>query len=201
VGDLEDYTVLVMPSGRYGALLDDDTLEDLKAWVRDGGRIIAIDRGAAALAGKDGFSLERKDDNGDDEAEEEEDDPRTMAYSQREREYAAQGTPGSIHPVALDNTHPLGFGFGSTYYTLKRDDTAFALFENDWNVGTLETGTPVSGFMGHEAQAELDSTLGFGVQNMGRGAVVYLIDNPLFRGFWYSGKLLFGNAVFLVGNG
>ena len=199
VGDLEDYTVLVMPSGRYGALLDDDTLEDLKAWVRDGGRIIAIDSGAAALAGKDGFSLERKDDNGDEEAEEEEDDPRTIAYSQREREYAAQGTPGSIHPVALDNTHPLGFGFGSTYYTLKRDDTAFALFEDDWNVGTLETGTPVSGFMGHEAQAELDSTLGFGVQTMGRGAVVYLIDNPLFRGFWYSGKLLFGNAVFLVG--
>jgi hypothetical protein len=29
--------------------------------------------------------------------------------------------------------------------------------------------------------------------------VVYLVDNPLFRGFWYSGHVLFSNAVFLVG--
>jgi hypothetical protein len=29
--------------------------------------------------------------------------------------------------------------------------------------------------------------------------VVYLGDNPLFRAFWQSGKLLFSNAVFLVG--
>ncbi len=201
VGDLEDYTVLVMPSGRYSPLLDDDTLDDLKAWIRDGGRLIAIGSGAAALAGKDGFALKRKGEDGDGDADDGDDDPRTVAYSQREREAAAEGTPGSIHRVALDTTHPLGFGFGSAYYTLKRDDTAFALFEDDWNVGTLEDGTPVSGFMGHEAQAELDSTLAFGVQTMGRGAVVYFIDNPLFRGFWYSGKLLFGNAVFLVGNG
>ena len=24
-------------------------------------------------------------------------------------------------------------------------------------------------------------------------------DNPLFRGFWYGGRLIFANAVFLVG--
>ena len=40
----------------------------------------------------------------------------------------------------------------------------------------------------------------FGVENMGRGHVIYLADNPLFRAFWYNGKLLFGNAVFIVGN-
>jgi len=33
---------------------------------------------------------------------------------------------------------------------------------------------------------------------MGRGQVVYLIDNPLYRGFWEQGKLLFANAVFQV---
>ena len=39
-----------------------------------------------------------------------------------------------------------------------------------------------------------------GVQELGRGSVVYLADDPLFRGFWYNGKLLFSNAVFMVGN-
>jgi hypothetical protein len=28
---------------------------------------------------------------------------------------------------------------------------------------------------------------------------VYIVDNPLFRGFWHAGKLLFANAVFVVG--
>jgi hypothetical protein len=32
---------------------------------------------------------------------------------------------------------------------------------------------------------------------MGRGEVVYLADDPLFRGFWYGGRLLLANAVFM----
>jgi hypothetical protein len=36
----------------------------------------------------------------------------------------------------------------------------------------------------------------FGEESLGRGSVVYLVDNVLFRGFWYSGKQLFSNAVF-----
>ena len=28
--------------------------------------------------------------------------------------------------------------------------------------------------------------------------VVYMVDNPLFRGFWENGNFLFGNAVFLL---
>jgi hypothetical protein len=39
-----------------------------------------------------------------------------------------------------------------------------------------------------------------GVQELGRGQVVYINSSPLFRAFWQSGKLLFGNAVFLVGS-
>jgi hypothetical protein len=34
---------------------------------------------------------------------------------------------------------------------------------------------------------------------MGRGSVVYMVDDPLFRSFWENGKLLFSNAVFMVG--
>jgi len=201
VGDLEDYHVLVMPSGRYGDVLDDDTLDALRGWIRDGGRLIAVGGGAvSALAGQDGFALQRKEDaDADDEAAEDPPAPETFDYSLRQREAAREGTPGSIHRAALDATHPLGFGFGSTYYTLKRSDAAYALLEDDWNVGMLPDGAPVSGFMGHEAQVAIDSTLVAGVQDVGRGAVVYLVDNPLFRGFWQSGKRLFSNAVFLVG--
>jgi len=54
--------------------------------------------------------------------------------------------------------------------------------------------------VGHKAFEKVDRTLAFGVQNMGSGRIVYLIDDPLFRGFWYSGRMLMGNAIFQVGN-
>jgi hypothetical protein len=39
----------------------------------------------------------------------------------------------------------------------------------------------------------------FGVEDFGQGHVVYMVDNPLFRGFWENGKMIFGNAIFMVG--
>ena len=36
----------------------------------------------------------------------------------------------------------------------------------------------------------------FGKEKFGNGSLVYLVDNMLFRGFWYSGKQVFSNAVF-----
>jgi hypothetical protein len=200
VQTLYDYDVLVMPGGRYSSILDEGMLEELRDWIRDGGRLIAVGEGTvSALAGKEGFALKRKEEAEEEDAEADAPEPQTTDYSQRRREYATEATPGSIHRVQIDNTHPLGFGFGEAYYTLKRSDDAYALLEDDWNVGVLRQGQPVSGFMGSEAQEEIDDTLAFGVQEMGSGTVVYLVDNPLFRGFWYSGKLLFGNAVFLAG--
>ena len=46
---------------------------------------------------------------------------------------------------------------------------------------------------------EMKNNIIFGVQDVKKGRIVYLADNPLFRAFWYNGKLLFGNAVFIVG--
>ena len=82
----------------------------------------------------------------------------------------------------------------------KLGSSAFEYLDNGWNVGVAKSGVPRSGFVGKNVQEQLEQSLSFGVQNMGRGAVVYMIDNPFFRGFWHNGKLLIGNAVFFVGN-
>ena len=52
--------------------------------------------------------------------------------------------------------------------------------------------------MGKNIKDKISNNLIFGVHESGRGKIVYMADNPLFRGFWYNGKLLFGNAVFIV---
>jgi hypothetical protein len=92
----------------------------------------------------------------------------------------------------------LAWGYSdSPYYTLRSSSRRYAALEYDWNVGTYGTNSEaVSGFVGSRANLDLDGSLVFGVSSMGQGSITYLADNPLFRGFWENGKLLFDNAVF-----
>jgi hypothetical protein len=121
-------------------------------------------------------------------------------YENRERDFLPGFIPGSIYKVELDNSHPLAFGYDNFYYTLKQDDNIYEFFKDgSWNVGIIKKDNQVAGFVGSRLKEKLKDGVLFGVQDYGRGSVVYLADNPLFRNFWESGKLLFCNAVFLVG--
>src|SRR6202000_699231 len=105
-----------------------------------------------------------------------------------------------IYKVEIDNTHPLGFGLGKYYFSLKLDDVLYNyLGDGGWNVGVIGKNAVVEGFVGQKSKAKLKDGLLFGEQSLGRGSVVYLADDPLFRSFWENGKLLFSNAVFMVG--
>jgi hypothetical protein len=53
--------------------------------------------------------------------------------------------------------------------------------------------------MGNRIKKKIKNNLMFGVYEAKSGRIIYIADNPLFRSFWYNGKLLFGNAVFIVG--
>ena len=107
---------------------------------------------------------------------------------------------GSVYRVQLDNTHPLAFGYGSSYFALVRNPLNYRfLSDGGWNVGVLKKNSYAAGFTGVQARRQLVDTFVLGTQEMGRGQVVYMADNPLFRAFWQGGKLLFSNAVFLVG--
>ena len=196
VADVRGYDVLVLPSGSYGDVLTPECLADLRGWVRAGGRLVVMERAISSFAGQDGFGIRSKE-NGGARA----DSLAQRRYADRDRRAISADVPGSVHRVEMDPTHPLAFGLGETYPTLKRSDDAYAFLEEGWNVGVLGEGggRPVSGFAGYEAQQRLPETLVFGVEELGRGRVVYLVDNPLFRGFWHGGKLVFANAVFLVG--
>ena len=194
---LDDVDVLVLPSGYYGDWLSDARAGTLTDWVRQGGRLLAMGNAGDALTEHAAYGLTEKDTATPDTAATPDLDP----YGTQTRERLAGATPGSIHRVRLDDSHPLGFGIEPPYFTLKRNDDAFAYLDDGQTVGALEAAAPVSGFMGHEAQETVDDTFLFGTQSLGEGQVTYFVDNPLFRGFWYNGQVLFANAVFFVGNG
>ena len=105
---------------------------------------------------------------------------------------------GAIFKVKVDNTHPMAYGYGEDYYTLKLGSDAYEYLASG-NAAYLENQTrPVAGFAGSQAQKAIGKTLVFGVEGHGGGQVVYMVDNPLFRGFWENGKLFFANAIFMV---
>ena len=56
----------------------------------------------------------------------------------------------------------------------------------------------LSGFSGYFVRDKAPGSVVAASREIGEGQVVLFVDNPLFRGQWHNGKLLFSNALFLV---
>lgn len=188
-----DFNVMILPDGDYAKL----DLDKLQGWISAGGRLIAMEGALKTLANSKQFALKTKAELKADSTK----NPyqKLKVYGNRERESLSENIPGAIYRIDLDNTHPLGYGYPKFYYSLKLDDKVYSYLDKGWNVGVLKKNNYLTGFAGVKSRQKLNDGLLFGVEEMGRGSVVYMADNPLFRGFWENGKLLFANAVFMVG--
>lgn len=202
--DLRKYDVLIIPEGSY-KFLDDEMLEHLSSWVDGGGRLILVGNALMSFADKKGFGLTKyPSEEAKNEAErrqkEQQEKEGYPRYDEAERKNLSTSISGAIYKVDMDNSHPLGFGMRPAYYTLKTHEDRFAHLSQGWNVAYFkDVVKPVQGFAGFKANAALEHSLLFGVETKGQGRVIYLADNPLFRSFWENGKMLFANAVFMVG--
>ncbi len=190
--------VLVMPDGNYRIFNDKGATENLKSWIQRGGRLVALENAVAQLSGLD-WAIHQKKEEVKKDGDKAKEDP-VVRYEDREKEYLRQSIPGAVYRVDLDPTHPLAFGYGDHYYTLKQDAGIYDFFHGDgWNVGVLRKDNYVTGFAGVKTKEILRDGILLGVQDIGRGSIVYFAEDPIFRGFWESGKLLLANAIFLVG--
>ncbi len=192
--DFSNFDVIILPNGYYSRVLNKSTLDKLKSWVQSGGTLIAIDNALRSFADKKEFALKRKKSENEEEKE-----PNLTPYANLERESAVNLIAGAIFKSKVDTTHPLGFGYHNEYFTLKRSSSAYDYLNNGYNVAYLPSETTnISGFAGKNVLEKLPETLLFGEERKGRGSIVYMVDNPLFRSFWDNGKLFFVNAVFLL---
>ncbi len=191
--ELSEYDVLILPDGwGYGRFLNDDKRSAIKEWVKNGGKVIAMGGAIKGITGEKGFSLKPVKKKKDSTV-----NPRS--YEASEREQIKNAITGAIFKTRVDTTHPLAFGYGDTYFSLKLGADAYSYLDTGTVVYLQSDDTrPVSGFAGNEAQKKIGNTLVFGVERHGKGTVVYMVDNPLFRGFWENGKLFFANALFMV---
>lgn len=201
--DLWKYDVLIIPEGSY-RLFTDELLTTISRWIGDGGRIILIGTANNSFAERKGFNLKNAEKPNEEKPGKNIDkrSEQLLPYEDSERTRLSSSIFGAIYKVTLDKTHPLAFGVGEIYYSLKTSGLHFPYLETGFNVGTIRSKTvPFMGFAGTKINKELEQTMVFGTEERGAGRIIYLVDNPLFRSFWENGKMIFSNAVFMSGAG
>lgn len=199
--NLSDYNTLILPDGNYQDILKEIPID---AWVQQGGKVIALENALAYFEKSDKYALteytEEQQKEQDEKAEDKKKRDQLASYASQERRSLSESTSGSIFRLQLDNTHPLALGYPDYYYTLKSGSARYAYLEDGWNVGTIQSSDDlVSGFAGREILDKLPESMVLGVEEKGSGQLIYMVDDPLFRVFWHNGKMLFANALFLVG--
>ena len=191
--DFLNYDVIIVPDGYYNGVLNKPTLEKVKKWVRSGGTLIAIGNALNSFSDQKGYALKKKKSKKDSVK------ANLIPYAKRERKSVANLITGSVFKGKIDNTHPLGFGYANEYFSLKLSGTSYEYLKDGNNVAYFDKNTKnVSGYAGSKALENVPESLLFGEEQMGRGSVIYMVDNPLFRSFWENGKLFVANAVFFL---
>ena len=185
---LPEIDVLILASGNYNFFEQGSEKEVLMNWLKSGGKIIAIAKALNSFVNNDSFSLEKK--------ENPDTDYKLISKNKRSRESLNRLITGSIYHPTIDTSHPLNYGIKG-YYTLKTSSDSYELLEKGYNASYLSEDTrQISGFVGQDVKELQSNSLLFGQELVGKGSIIYMIDNPLFRSFWYQGKQLFSNAIF-----
>ncbi|MDC1493004.1 M14 family metallopeptidase [Flavobacteriaceae bacterium] len=205
--NLSDIDVIILPSGFYktGSAHKDK----VKDWVTNGGKLIAIDRALNSISSLDIGLIKNTNtiennisfvsDFSSRSNQESNNNHNLIKYNERNRTRIDYSISGAIFKIQLDNTHPMAYGYGDNYQSLKIGNSSYKLLENGYNVGYIDSEPRLtSGFAGKKALKKISNSLVFGHQNYGSGSFIYMIDNPLFRSFWENGKLLLVNSIFFV---
>ncbi|HET7039082.1 MAG TPA: M14 family zinc carboxypeptidase [Gemmatimonadales bacterium] len=212
---LSDYNVLIVPGGsaaRVRQELGEAGIARLKAWVREGGLVVAWGGAALFLSAK-GVDLSTVKRLGEPPEDEKEKEPKGDSLPAAPRfmpplpsptadTNAVEPIPGAIFRAALDRTHWLTYGYerdelavmmsGSTLFTPSRTGANPVAFVGD--------SLRLSGFTWPNTERLLKGTVWAAVEDQGSGHVVLLADDPLFRAFWRGTARLVTNAI-LFGTG
>lgn len=197
--DLQKFNVVIIPEAYFH--FEEEQLDILANWVSKGGKLIVMGTSLSNFANSEKFGLEYFTDATEEARAEQVEKQKKLEYrfhdyAEAQRIQISDMMPGAIIKAEMDATHPLGFGQDSSYFSLKTSSDRYALLSGGGNVAYVPKNAEYIGFAGSNVKEKLSETLIFGVEEKGAGKVIYMVDNPLFRGFWYNGMIIFGNAVF-----
>lgn len=193
--DLRDYDVLLLTSGKYTKLKD--TIVD---FVKKGGRVIAFENAISVFASEKSTALFKAQEMRSlelkalEKKERSDDTLLLRKFDIDRRNMLSERSAGSIYKVKIDNTHPYGFGLGNEWFIMKKN-SVYPFLNKGSNIGYILDNEPVAGFAGYKFRKQIKNTLVIGSEKIGSGEVIYITDDPYFRAFWKSGRVLLGNVI------
>ncbi|MEM7730002.1 MAG: M14 family zinc carboxypeptidase [Pseudomonadota bacterium] len=208
----DDYTHLVLVGGDAPSF-EDDFVAEMDGWIRRGGTLIATrdsalwaeehivgdDEDEEAAAGDEDMA---SGDEGNDKDAASGNGPERYDYSDMGLRDAEHVIGGAIFAADLDTSHPLGFGYSdrdlpvhrNVEFTLERPD------DNPYAVPVQYADAPLlTGYASPERLEEIGGSPSVVTYRPGRGAVILMADNPVFRGTYPGTEKLLMNAIFFSG--
>jgi len=193
--DWSEYTHLILVNG---GTLDEAMTNGLRRWIRELGGTVIATRNTALWAQREFLESAGPDSAGNGEAG---GAPR-FDYSEMSLRDAEHVIGGAIFETDVDVSHPLGFGFTRRMLPVNRN-TSFTLARpagDPYAVPVQYADAPLlSGYASQRRQEEIAGTPAVVSQRMGRGAVVLMADNPVFRATYPGSERLLMNAIFMSG--
>jgi hypothetical protein len=194
--DLSGYDVLILTSGNYTRFKD-----PVMAFLQKGGKVLALEGSSSLFSAEKttalgkGAELKAAELKAKEKKERSDDSTLLRKFEDERRHMISERSSGAIYRVKLDNTHPYAFGLGNEWFLMKRS-SGLPYLSGGSNIGYITESEPVSGFAGYKYKEKIKNTLVIGSERIGRGEVVYISDNPYFRAYWKSGRILLGNILF-----
>ncbi|MCL1066139.1 M14 family metallopeptidase [Shewanella olleyana] len=194
--DLSAYSHIFMADGPYN-LISDGTSRKLGKYVSEGGTIVAQKRALIWLNKRNILNSEPKS-------------KRELAklfsttgmkFGDQSKLKARQSIGGAIVSLKLDSTHPVTFGLPNPLPVMKNREISFNLTSTPFIVAAeYENELLVSGFLAKEYQRSFANTPAMIVETKGKGKVVALTDNLLFRNIWLGSEKVYANSLYFVPN-
>jgi len=196
--DLDRYTHIILVDGSWQDLSEAEVAA-LDGWVRAGGTLIGIQRGATWAE----HTLLGMGDNGEPGSieinlQEHHDGVESRPYAAFRDDVAVPLIAGTIFKARIDRTHPLGYGFGRDLLPVFRD-TTLTLEEsgNPYDTPVRYTAKPLlAGYVSADNLERLADQPAVIASRVERGLVIRMVDDPSFRGIWYGTSRLMMNAIF-----
>ncbi len=188
--DMSRYSTLIMVNGQYRDLSKSE-LNKITDWVKEGGNLILFRNAIGWAIDKEIIRLERAKDK----------DKSTKGQSQYKLSSPSRGATvlgGAIFEAKMDLSHPLCYGYDDDQIALfRRGTTLYETPSNSYSTPVNYTNDPVaSGYIPRGFDKKAAGRAAITVHQSGGGKVICFQDNLLFRGYWYGGNKLFGNAIF-----
>ncbi|WP_333797110.1 M14 metallopeptidase family protein [Rheinheimera sp.] len=193
--DLSRYSHILLPDGKYQSWKESD-IAKLESWVKAGGVLWAQKSAlefvakqgwiASAVANKEELKQLVKLDE--------------LRYNDKEKLAGQQRIAGAIFQLELDLSHPLSFGLPRAELPVFKNDLMLLKTANkDFvTVGTYRSGKQLAGFVAPELAGQISESPALLAQTMGKGRVIVMVDNPVFRGYFTGSSRILVNALYFA---